>query len=115
MANAVAPIVFCDTDGVNDGETTVDITSITPLILGAQDPTVFTVDYYLSEQEAIAQQNALTAAQAANFVTGSTTLWAQVSNNVNSCTDRTAIAIIIHALPEFTFNDPSVVCFMGEG
>ena len=25
MANAVAPIVFCDTDGVNDGETTVDI------------------------------------------------------------------------------------------
>ncbi|MDV7397563.1 hypothetical protein RZS08_39550, partial [Arthrospira platensis SPKY1] len=82
VANAVAPIVFCDTDGVNDGETTVDITSITPLILGAQDPTVFTVDYYLSEQEAIAQQNALTAAQAANFVTGSTTLWAQVSNNV---------------------------------
>ncbi|MEI2419410.1 hypothetical protein V6O07_03985, partial [Arthrospira platensis SPKY2] len=88
----------------------MDITSITPLILEAQDPTVFTVDYYLSEQEAIAQQNALTAAQAANFVTGSTTLWAQVSNNVNSCTDRTPIAIIIHALPEFTFNDPSVVC-----
>ena len=114
VLNPISPInndfnlAVCDYDGTNDGETIFDLDSYTSNVLGAQNPAVFTITYYGSEADAIAQTNPLQ--NTSNFETGNTTIWVVISNNVNPCYYYQAVQITVYEIPVTTLTADNPVC-----
>jgi gliding motility-associated-like protein len=54
-----AYLEYCDEDGTNDGVYEFDLTSFNAAILGTQNPAVYSVTYFESEADALANQNAI--------------------------------------------------------
>ncbi|MEO9501224.1 T9SS type B sorting domain-containing protein [Nonlabens ulvanivorans] len=97
IANAATNVNVCDIN--NDGSESFDLTTTaTPQILGAQDATIFNVEYYLSQADADNGANPVTLPYIATTTTQ--TLFARVSNNNNEdCYDTTSFDIEIFAQP----------------
>ncbi|GAL76946.1 hypothetical protein JCM19275_266 [Nonlabens ulvanivorans] len=97
IANAATNVNVCDIN--NDGSESFDLTTTaTPQILGAQDATIFNVEYYLSQADADNGANPVTLPYIATTTTQ--TLFARISNNNNEdCYDTTSFDIEIFAQP----------------
>ncbi|WP_397299956.1 T9SS type B sorting domain-containing protein [Nonlabens ulvanivorans] len=108
IANAATNVNVCDIN--NDGSESFDLTTTaTPQILGAQDATIFNVEYYLSQADADNGANPVTLPYIATTMTQ--TLFARVSNNNNEdCYDTTSFDIEIFAQPTANSVNDLEVC-----
>ncbi|WNM18967.1 T9SS type B sorting domain-containing protein [Flavobacterium capsici] len=109
LANAV-PVssrTVCDEDGTNDGITSFNLTNLNSIVLGTQTGSEFTINYYLSLSDALAQTNSVTS-------TTATTVYVRVNNTLApSCYDIKSFTIIVNKLPEPTPRD-GFVCIDNE-
>ncbi|PRX13628.1 gliding motility-associated-like protein [Nonlabens ulvanivorans] len=108
IANAATNVNVCDIN--NDGSESFDLTTTaTPQILGAQDATIFNVEYYLSQADADNGANPVTLPYIATTTTQ--TIFARVSNNNNEdCYDTTSFDIEIFAQPTANSVNDLEVC-----
>lgn len=105
IANPVTPLTACDSDGINDGSTVIDLTVISPELLGSQLPSVYSVGYFTSTDAAnvgdvtapgyIANPQEYTTAGQNDFV------WLRVTNtgSVGGCYAITGVEITTLLLP----------------
>jgi gliding motility-associated-like protein len=77
--NTVADLQACDDPTNLDGREIFDLTSQEAAILGSQDPTEFTVGYFLNQIDADANTNAISTPEA--FESMGETIYVRVSNN----------------------------------
>jgi gliding motility-associated-like protein len=104
-ANPVADIELCDDiddgDGFNGIVQSFNLDAQTPLILGTQDPTNFTVTYHTSAADALAGTNAIASTAAyTNIVPNQQTIYVRVTNNTTNCfTNHTSFDLIVNQLP----------------
>jgi len=120
IANPVDDTVlrFCDTDGDNDGETRVDLTLATPVIIGTQVPidTTYTYEVFYFRTEAEARAGDITAAipNPTGFPTRTTVLWAMIRSTLPyGCPAYTAVPVTIDLLPApvlSSLNDSHTSC-----
>jgi gliding motility-associated-like protein len=91
---ALASRTVCDEDGTNDGVFNFDLTSLNTEVLGVQTGSEFTVQYFLSNNNAVTQTNPITT-------TTATSVFVRVSNTLApNCYDIKQITIIVNKLPE---------------
>lgn len=94
VANAPTDLIGC----TSYGSYNVDLPSFNTTVLGAQDPTVFIVDYFLSQADADNNTNPLEAIHAFDY--GTTPVFARVSNTNNGqCYDTAQFNIIAREAP----------------
>ncbi|SNR80655.1 gliding motility-associated C-terminal domain-containing protein [Maribacter sedimenticola] len=92
-------VPLADLEGcITQNSYNIDLPSFNPSVLGTQAPTIFTVDYFLSQADADANTNALEAVHP--FPLGSTPVYVRVSNaNNGQCYDTTQFNIIAREAP----------------
>ena len=96
---------LCDTNADGDdtnGITDFDLTAINNQVLGAQDPTQFSVSYYATENEAITGNNPLP-----NTITNGaqSVIFARVQNNNSiDCFATSTVTLVVNPLPIITAN-----------
>lgn len=89
----VATRTICDDDGTNDGTYNFDLTLLTPAVLGTQVASEYTLFYYETMANAIAQTNA-------TLFSTSSTVFVRVNNTLAAnCYDIKPINIIVNKLP----------------
>jgi gliding motility-associated-like protein len=94
---------FCDEDGVNDGITNVDLTTLSASALGSQTGAEFNVAYYENLNDATNNTNSITN-------TLLTTVYVRVNNSLApSCYDIKPFSFLIHKIPEPILED-GIVC-----
>ena len=88
---------ICDNDPLNNGFTAIDINRLSTAALGTnQSLDDYSVAFYSSEANALAQQNPITE-------TGTQTIWIRISSKIsNSCYDIEAVAMRVLKVPEPT-------------
>lgn len=97
----------CDEDGINDGITNFDLTSLTAAVLGNQTGSQFSVVYFNSILDAQNNNNPITTSTA-------TTVYVRVNNNLApNCFDVKPISLIVNKLPE-TNPQNGYVCIDNE-
>jgi gliding motility-associated-like protein len=100
---------ICDEDGLNDGITSFDLTTLNSIAIGSQNGAEFVVSYYASLVDATGNINALTSTTLQN-------LFIRVSNTLApNCYDIKPLTIIVHKLPEPTPVDGYVCVESGTG
>ena len=92
VANQPTDYILCD-DGFNSGIAEFDLTEKDAEILQGQDPAMFTVNYYLSQQDADNAINSLSS-PFTNF-TNPQTIFATVTDNVTDNFDSTSFDIMV--------------------
>jgi len=96
VANTVPDMLQCDGD--NNGLYLFNLESQTAQILGAQDPTEFTVTYHLSSADADANLNAITSPY--ENTSNPQTIYARIENNkLTDCYDTTSFTIQVFDTP----------------
>lgn len=104
---AVADRTFCDEDGENNGETSIDLATLNSFVLGNQIGSEFIVSYYASLSDATSQTNAITS-------TTLQTVYVRVNNSlVPDCFDIESLTFIINKLPEPT-PEGGIICIESE-
>jgi len=88
LATDTAAAAVCDTD--SDGMMGVDLTQFDAAVLNGQDPAQFTVAYFASQADAIANTGAL--ASPYNMATGA--VYAVVTNTATTCRSEVAIVTV---------------------
>jgi gliding motility-associated-like protein len=87
-------LTTCDLDGVNDGITNFDLTTLNATILGTQTSAEFTVTFYTSFSDATAAVNDITT-------TSAQTVYVRVSNTLTAnCFDIKSITIRVNKIPQ---------------
>lgn len=105
-ANDGITLIECDDD--NDGVTTFNLTDNNPNILGTQDNTIFEVRYYISQENAEDNSNALNATNFTNTESPQT-LYARIQNRANTaCYNITSFDIDISNTPELNGDSYSI-------
>ena len=105
MANPSGPIEGC----TSYGSYNLDLPSFDPTFLGAQDPTIFSVSYHLSQADADNNANALTGVHVFDY--GVTPVYVRVSNNQNpACYDTTLFDVVARQAPLVDTVTDWVVC-----
>ncbi|WP_292943848.1 gliding motility-associated C-terminal domain-containing protein [Olleya sp. UBA1516] len=115
IANPVSDFIVCD-DDTNDGIATFDLSNIDNEVLAGQSATTFTVVYYLTNLDAIGDNNPLPN----NYTTTSANqiIYAKVFNTSNTdCFAITTVNLIVdvkpiaNPVPDFINceNDPSLI------
>jgi gliding motility-associated-like protein len=114
IANQAEDMQFCDS--ANDGDATngvvqnFDLESQTPIILGTQSNTEYTVTYHLSKADA-SSGNAAETSPFTNTIRDLQTVYVRVTNNDSGCfTDRTSFDLIVNPLPIANFVPDIEVC-----
>lgn len=116
---AVTPSAYmvCETlnaDGFyNDGVEAFNLNSLVPTLLAGQDPTMYTVTFYVTEENAYLQTHPLTTEAAEEYISGTAVLYAVVTNNETGCTNGTPVAVelVVEELGEVVLvQDTDVVC-----
>lgn len=99
---------ICDNDSINDGFTDIDIARLSAAALGSgQSLTDYSVAFYVSEADAIAQRNPITT-------TGTRTIWIRISSLIsNSCFDIKPVSMRVLKVPEPTPKD-GIVCINSQ-
>ena len=82
------------------------------MILGGQDPNVYTVTYHLTSADASAGVNAITNTTAYTNVTpNQQTIYVRVTHNSDGCfTDRSSFDLIVNPLPDANFVPDLEIC-----
>jgi gliding motility-associated-like protein len=109
IANPVPVInrTICDEDGLNDGITSFDLTTVNSFVLGTQTGPEFSVSYFNSNSDANSNSNAISS-------TIATTAYVRVSNSLApNCFDVKPITIIVNKIPEPRPID-GIVCIDSE-
>ncbi|TRW24810.1 T9SS type B sorting domain-containing protein [Flavobacterium zepuense] len=91
---------------------TYNLTAQTPVILGTQPATDFTVTYYTTQADATAGTNAITG-DLATYVSGNATIYVRVQNNVSSCFATTSFQLVLSPLPTISQVAPITACDTG--
>ncbi|WP_452223865.1 choice-of-anchor L domain-containing protein, partial [Lacinutrix chionoecetis] len=106
IADAVQPmnIEVCD-DASNDGFEIFDLTSLEPVILNGQDPTLYTVSYYELQTDVATSTNAIpNPATYTNTTTPTQTIYVRVDDNSNpTCYGETSFSITVNPVDDSTF------------
>lgn len=116
VANPVSDLELCD--DANDGDftngfvQTFDLSSQTPMILGTQDPAVYTVTYHLTRNDAATGANAISnPSMYENATVNQQTIYVRVTHSTQGCyTDRTSFDLIVNPLPESNFVEDLQIC-----
>lgn len=104
VANQPADLEACD-DVSDDDVEDFNLESQTSIVLGSQDPTNFTVTYYLSSADAITNSNPLNS-----IYTGSNgeTIYVRIENNTTGCFSTTSFNLLVNPYPNVP--QPLVEC-----
>src|SRR5690606_9938639 len=98
--------VICD-DSSNDGFASFDLTTQDALVLGTQNPTDFTVSYYLTEAEAMDGTSGALVSPYTNIDTPQT-IWVRIESNVSaSCFGTGPMTLTAAPTPMTTFSTSS--------
>ena len=115
-AQEVGSLELCDDlddgDGFNGIVQTFDLESQTNAILGAQDPTEFSVTYHNSPADALSGIAPIaTPAMYENNTPNLETIYVRVENNLSGCfTAQTSFDLIVNPLPIANFVNDLEVC-----
>ncbi|WP_417197643.1 T9SS type B sorting domain-containing protein [Bizionia sp.] len=117
-ANATQPdpVIICDSDGVNDGVSTYDLSVLDAEVLNGLNPNDFSVNYYFSAQDAIDNNDAiLDLANFQNTVPNNQTIHIRVSNNAipTECYGLTSVEISVNPIlnPEiYSLDGSNTLC-----
>ena len=97
VANTVTNLTLCESNS-SSGTANFNISALTNTILGSQSPTIYTVSYYTSLDNANAGTNRINATSSYNSTT--TTLFARVQNSTDtSCFSTTSFDLIVIPSP----------------
>jgi gliding motility-associated-like protein len=97
----------CDEDGVNDGVTPFELSTLNASVLGTQTGSEFTLSYHQSFEDATTNTNPITSTDLA-------IVYVRVNNTLApTCFDVKPISIIVNKLPEPAPSD-GVVCIDSE-
>ena len=110
-AAAPEPLEVCD-DSAADGFAQFDLTSKTPEILqNLADPTLFTVTFYINEEDADEAINAIAnATNYTNTTAFNQTLWIRVEDTASGCYKLTTLELIVNEIPVLVQPAPLVLC-----
>ncbi len=109
--NNVSELIFCDTD--NDGFNTFDLKALKDLeILDGQDPGTFEVFYYLTEFEALENENPIDIPYTNPTPFSNQTIWARVQNRnaAAACFAITSFRLAVTGFPVPTPPTDYVLC-----
>ena len=114
IANQVANLEVCDStndgDGTNGIAQNFNLESQTPIILGTQNSTDYTVTYHLSKADANAG-NDPQISLFENTLKDLQTIYVRVTNNSTACfTDHTSFDLIVNPLPIANFVEDIEIC-----
>ena len=105
IANSIQNLEDCDDDF--DSLLVFDLSQQTAIVLGSQNPNDFTVSYYETEAEAIANTNAISDL---NYESeNGQTFYIRVENNITNCFSTTSFSTIIYRKPFVEITD-QVIC-----
>ncbi|MDO1500001.1 T9SS type B sorting domain-containing protein [Winogradskyella maritima] len=107
VANMTEDIIICDDN--NDGISTFNLTLKNNEVLGLQDPSQFSIDYFRTESDAIDNQNPLNP----NYINTNNPeeIFARVSNTDNlNCFDITSFNIQVFDTPVITLPSDTSFC-----
>tara|TARA_R110002012_G_scaffold294098_1_gene490031 strand:- start:5363 stop:8815 length:3453 start_codon:yes stop_codon:yes gene_type:complete len=108
IANAATNLVACDIS--QTGNYSFDLSQKDNEILGGQSPTEFSITYYTSEYDALANQNSINKTAYTNQQ-AKTRIYARISNqNLEACLDITSFELILNSLPEISLEETYVIC-----
>ncbi|MBT8265835.1 MAG: T9SS type B sorting domain-containing protein [Bacteroidia bacterium] len=103
IANSIGDIEVCDdaSDGDDmNGQVTTDLSALTPLVLGVQDPALYSVSYHSDPDDANNGINALPL-QYNNVVPLSEQIFVRIENNAKTdCYSTTSFNLIVNLIPE---------------
>lgn len=104
--NAVTPpnLEACDDD--YDGMLVFDLSVQTSIVLGSQNPNLFTVSYFELEEEAMDNVNAIDDLN--YFAFNEQTIYVRVENNQTGCFNITSFETIIFRKPDVNIPDQTV-------
>lgn len=106
-----ANFVTCDTDGTNDGYYPYNLSALIPGVLGSQNPSNFTVNFY--NNQISAQNNVNPISNLVNYQTYTHTIWIRVTNNATGCYKISSFYTEVEQLPSpeiFTNNNINSFC-----
>ena len=83
----------CDDDDTNDGITQFDLSALTDFALGSQDNTIYTVQYFESQSDAVAGTNPVT-------FTSASLIYVKVLSLVGNCYAIRPFNLIVKRIPE---------------
>jgi len=100
----------CDVVGDNDGSTQFDLASQNTIILGAQDPTAFSVSYHSSFDDAFNNEEPIPLLY--ENLTNPQIIYARVSNNLrpDECFEISEVTLQTNLLPIFDLEDAYTLC-----
>lgn len=104
-ANNIQDLETCDDDYDLFANFNLDVQ--TSVVLGTQNPSSFTVNYYTSQSDADNNENALTDLNV--FSEDGTTYFIRIENNTTGCYNTTNFNTIVHRKPELNIED-QVLC-----
>ncbi len=104
VANPAMDMRLCDNgdDGIFDNGIvqTFNLDAQTPIILGGQDPNLYTVTYHVSAAEALSGANPIASTAAyTNIVPNQQTIYVRVENVAGCFTNHTSFDLFVDALP----------------
>src|SRR5690606_31529277 len=108
-ATTPAPYALCD-NGLSDtdGIAIFDLTTVTPEVLGAIDPSGHTVTYHTSMNDATLNQNAI--CNPANYSSASAMLYVRDTESVTGCYDIVELELLVNPLPVANNPTPYTLC-----
>ena len=105
-ANTIDDWIVCTPNSAGNYE--FDFTTYDPIVLGTNDPTVFSVSYFHSELDAIADTNPITDPYTTNTIE---TIYVRVENILNNdCFYTSSFVIDPYILPELNFVTDTLTC-----
>ncbi|MCK7592044.1 PKD domain-containing protein, partial [Subsaxibacter sp. CAU 1640] len=105
-------LVLCDEDGTNDGFTSFDLASQTPIILNGE--TGVTLSYHLSQNDADYNLNPIGSPYV--NISNPQTIYVRVQNDVNTlCFASLSFTLSVNPLPTYGVSGPLRSCDLGGG
>jgi hypothetical protein len=108
IANQPNDLAACDDDG--DGIAIFDLTITEPEILGAQDPSEFSITFYISQSDAINSTNPIVSPTVFYNNANPQAIYVRLEANSNGNFDTTSFALLVIPLPSPVTPTPLEVC-----
>ncbi|WP_157514631.1 PKD domain-containing protein, partial [Mangrovimonas sp. TPBH4] len=104
-------LYLCTEDASSPDQATFDLTSQDSFILGAQDPSVYTVGYYTSLTDAELAQGAIATPSAYGNTTNPQTIYVRVEDPAYpDCYGTSSFQLFVNPLPSYVDPTPLEVC-----
>lgn len=92
----------------NDGQGIFDLTTYRPVVLNGLSAAQYTVTYYETANDAIANTAAISAP--ATYLSASSVIYIRLTNNATGCFDTAPLELIVNPLPVVTQPTPMNLC-----